>query len=65
VRGAVLGVREQAVPEGREALQIGVAGLGDDALHPFGVALGETQTDRGAIVLDVDREPVHADGVDE
>ena len=65
VRGAVLGVREEAVPEGREAFEVGVAGLGDDGLHPVRVALGEPQPDRGAVVLDVDREPVQADGVDE
>ena len=53
------------VPTLAKPFDIGVAVLGNDGLNPFGMLQRHAQANRGAIIEDVDREFMKADGLGE
>jgi hypothetical protein len=65
IGGAVLGVGEQDVPERGEAFQIGIAALGDQRCDSFGAPAGDPQPDRGTVIVDVERELVEPEVLDQ
>src|SRR4051812_26732612 len=61
----VLRVGEEEVPEGCEALDIRVTALGDQSGDSFGPAAGDTQADRRAVIVEVNRESVQVQLLDQ